>query len=156
MAQWTGKILQAPRKFMTQVRKALMSSECMINSWPNGASSSHNDTSLGFAFSCNLCGQSFKSLQQCRLHMTKKHHWLHPAHCLLGDVATCPICLKHFSTRTRTLEHIMYKSRGCYCSLLILGPAINAEYAHELLAQSAPVERKNVRSGYRRARAELP
>eukprot|EP00973_Karenia_brevis_P032880 4540177-Karenia_brevis.AAC.1 len=161
MAEWVSRILEAPQLFLKKAKLALRSTECSANSWPSGSLVSASVCCIADSnscvpiFVCSFCSHEFKTKQQCNLHMTKKHNWLHPAHCLVAGV-TCPICLQNFDTRARLLEHLMYKAPVCYANLLLTGPVISFEVALQLREQSACVERKNVRAGHRRAKAHVP
>ena len=114
IAQWVPYIRDNSRRFMRDVSNILSTTASTVAHIP--ISDTPNNATLGEPCICQECGKVEKSLQQLNLHRFRKHGWLHPAHTLVDNVF-CRICLTNFHTRTRLLEHTMYKGKKHRCFL---------------------------------------
>eukprot|EP00973_Karenia_brevis_P029469 4064944-Karenia_brevis.AAC.1 len=81
-----------------------------------------------------------------RLHMTKAHMWLHPAHMHVSGLH-CPVCMVYFHSRARVLEHLMYKGKKRHCLhvLCLKGPALTYDEAVSMQQDTAHHETQLVK-----------
>ena len=90
-------------------------------------------------FSCTLCQKSFGTFQQQSLHSFKAHG-IKSLWRLYVDVScTCQVCMVHFHTRDRLLNHLRYRSKVCKYKMHLRGPVCSAEVALELDLASTKV-----------------
>ena len=144
-----------PRRFLRDVNSILSSTSSVLAHIP--ISDISHAATVGEPCICQDCGKSMNSIQQLNLHRFRKHGWLHPAHTLVDNVF-CRICLTNFHTRTRLLEHIMYKGRKhrCLHRLQMCGEVISYQRALELNAIEAQDNILLYRSGHKRSYATKP
>ena len=72
-----------------------------------------SSTEQPLTFRCNRDDCTFEAdtSQKLAVHMFKVHQVKSIWKNYLGDHVHCPICLKHFHTRERVLNHVRYRSR---------------------------------------------
>eukprot|EP00973_Karenia_brevis_P047920 6650780-Karenia_brevis.AAC.1 len=158
LSRWVQAIRASPQSFVRKIKVELQCIEHAAHSIPKGLQALHVgpcDAVASPSYVCSFCSDGFASKQQCNLHMNRRHGWIHEAHFLIDGVS-CPICLQLFWSRSRVLEHIMYKSKRCFRQLLMRGPIISRVEVTSLLRETAALERSNRRAGYRRAHAHQP
>ena len=155
IAQWVQYIRDNRRRFMLDISNILSTTASTLAHIP--ISDTPNNSTLREPCICQECGKVEKSLQQLNLHRFRKHGWLHPAHTLVDNVF-CRICLTNFHTRTRLLEHIMYKGKKhrCFLRLQKCGEVISYQRALELNAIEAQNNLILYRAGHKRSYAAKP
>ena len=143
------------RRFLRDIHSILSTTSSIIAHIPISGSSPN--ATGGEPCICQDCGKHLSSAQQLNLHRFRKHGWLHPAHTLVNDVL-CRICLTDFHTRTRLLEHVMYKGKKhrCLQRLQICGEVISYQEALELNTVEAQNNILLYRSGHKRLHAAKP
>ena len=155
IAQWVEYIRHGSRRFLRDIHRILSGTGSILAHIPITESSP--TAAVGEPCICQDCGKIEPSLQQLQVHRLRKHGWLHPAHMLVNNTY-CRIGLTEFHTRTRLLEHIMYKGKmhRCLCRLQKCGEVITY---NEALALNA-IEAKNnlvlYHSGHKRSYAAKP
>jgi len=135
LAQWADCIYDKPKRFKKLVLKF---SKMRVANIP-----AHSDKTNcipvqpSVSFDCNVCSASFSTFQKLSLHSFKAHGtksiWRH----FVSESHTCEVCLVHFHSRERLLNHIRYRSRICKFNMQIRGPLYGEERAAQLDAEAA-------------------
>ena len=63
-------------------------------------------------YACSECAKVFPSWQQMRLHEFKIHGVKRDARRFIGELNSCPACLRRHDTRTQAVRHL-YNSKKC-------------------------------------------
>eukprot|EP00973_Karenia_brevis_P068224 9492850-Karenia_brevis.AAC.1 len=152
MADWVALVNKGPKAFKALVKKALSSASCTRAALPKGVISIVHEF-----YSCDICSRAFMSYQSMSLHKCKMHGCVHEAHYLIGGTQ-CPVCLTEFHSRSRVLEHVMYKGHKfrCFHNLLLRGRVLSAAQVVVAQQQVALESKQFKRAGRRRAHAFLP
>ena len=147
--RWVQYVREHYKAFNTQIRTVLTSPETTRYLY-GPPKKKPNTQSHELSHPCGHGERIFNSYQQMQVHMWSKHDYLHPAHLLVDDTH-CSICLTQFHTRTRLLEHIMYKGTRCKCFLTLCtaGPCISYEQAKLLNIQEAASNKALAHRGLR-------
>ena len=155
IAQWIEYIRHDSRRFLRDVHRIFSSNGSTLAHIPISVSSPK--AAVGEPCICQDCGKIESTYQQLQLHRFRKHGWLHPAHMLINNTY-CRICLTEFHTRTRLLEHIMYKGKRhrCLCRLQKCGEVITHGEALELNSIEAKNNLALYHSGHKRSYAAKP
>ena len=107
-------------------------------------------------WSCDVCGDLFKSRQARAVHAFRKHGVKRRERQFI-DTTRCPICLLEFWSRERVIAHVCEKREVCRINLLQREPILTAAQADELdRIELTDRARSNRRSGLRRAHASKP
>ena len=96
------------RRFLRDISGIYATSASTLAHIPVSVSS--QQATSGDSCTCQDCFRVSDSIQKMSLQKIRKHGWLHPAHRIVSNVF-CLKCSTNSSTRTRLLEHIMYKGR---------------------------------------------
>ena len=154
LVQWVGVVRDSPKRykrFLNRFAKSPLANLC-----DKDEDVPRNVSKLGVAHECSMCDKSFASFQCLSLHMLKKHcvknTWRH----LVGYHTHCPVCLKHFWTRERLINHIRYRSRTCKYNMQLRGPIVTEEVACEIDALCAKQHCELGKLGKRRHFASEP
>ena len=154
ISRWARYIEEHYESYNRQVRLVLSSEEATTYLYKD-----KNRTNIAHSSESCLhpCDSIQSSRQQLQLHMFSKHNWLHPAHLLVCDTH-CSICLTQFHTRSRLLEHLMYKGARfrCFLTLSSAGPSITYEHARILNQQEAISNKAFAHKGLRKSYAAKP
>eukprot|EP00973_Karenia_brevis_P001759 239300-Karenia_brevis.AAC.1 len=153
-------IQSSPSWFLSQLKKLLHLPIAVLYLVPDDlvvCCPLYDDACVHNSHVCMQCGKMFASLQKLRLHAFRVHAALHPAHLFAAGVH-CPCCLTYFHTRTRLLEHLMYKGkgRGCLQMLMLQGPVHTHEEALSIQQDNALANTSLARAGRKRSFAVLP
>jgi len=107
---------------------------------------------------CQICSKQENSYQQFSMHQFKAHGIKDDIRLYVGGgftPATCRVCLKHFHTRERILNHVK-KSKVCRINAFFRGPVYTQKEAEELDASLQEENRNLQRAGFRRHVAKEP
>ena len=151
LPEWIGFMRESPKLFRTRVHKFArcgFANICLTSERKSACDEVTDPT-----FCCNTCDAKFGTCQQLSLHMFKKHGITNMWRLYVGDFVHCPICLKHFWSRERLLNHIRYRSKICKRNLLIRGPIINEVQAIAIDEAEAAGHVKLMHSGRKRCAA---
>ena len=109
-------------------------------------------------FKCNRTDCIFEAdtSQKLAIHMFKVHQVKSIWKNYLGDHVHCPICLKHFHTRERVLNHVRYRSEICRHNLVLRNRMWTDAEVSEFDACEADGHKSTQASGKRRHHAEAP
>jgi len=104
---------------------------------------------------CHLCACNANTPQLHSLHLFK-HHGIKSPYRIYIDGVHCPICLKMFHTRERTVNHIRYDSPKCRALIIHLGPCLTPEAANALDAAERERNRHFYAEAKARSKADIP
>ena len=107
-------------------------------------------------FNCTLCNFESDTCQKLAIHKFKVHKVKSVWGNYLGDHVHCPICLKHFHTRERVLNHVRYRSEICRHNLVLRNRMWTDAEVSEFDADDAESLTSTQASGKRRHHAEAP
>ena len=138
-AQWVQYMITYPHEFESSLKKALVTESATVASIPNFIYASRHSQPSCLVYPCSSCDENFARIHQLSLHEAPVHYLVHGV--------TCSVCLKVFHTRTRLLEHLQYKVRRCYPTLLLHELVLTHEEAKELLRSEPPANNADVRRG---------
>jgi len=117
--QWENYVRDNPKQFKHKVKKF---SRTRIANIPNPGLNKNIDPAPG-SFACTSCDKQFSTFQELCLHQFKSHGARNVWRQYVGYHVHCAVCLKHFWTRERLINHLRYRSKICKQNMILRGPA---------------------------------
>ena len=145
-AEWVQQIARDPKGFKKKLKIA--KSDKVVNDI-SGWAKSNKMFEIDMTFSCYECGYACESRQQLALHSFKMHSYSRRTRAFI-DTEYCPVCLQHFGSRIKVINHLEEKSMRCRAVVLTCFPKLPLSVVERLDMEDAGIARNFAEQGRRR------